>query len=275
LGTAGSASQGAIARPAIRNTSEEKPKIATARRVILLLLPFAGYDEMICNLSNPPLSSVALNLEHAGYRAAEFLDALADDSRLPPRQILVEARWVVSRRSIKASRSRSSGMVRPCHGMTDKGSLQTRGFTELKSPARKAPPGNRGSTEMNDDCSLTEELRSLEEQLARPDVRRSPAELARLIADDFREFGSSGRAFDKNQIIAALEAQAACTLSIDDFQAKRLAADIALVTYRGTAQFAGSPAKRHSLRSSIWRFRGGKWEVIFHQGTPAEEFAPD
>jgi LacI family transcriptional regulator len=56
-------------------------------------------DEMICNLSNPPLSSVALNLESAGYQAAKFLDDLTDDPKLPPRQIMVEARWVVSRRS--------------------------------------------------------------------------------------------------------------------------------------------------------------------------------
>jgi LacI family transcriptional regulator len=56
-------------------------------------------DEMICNLSNPPLSSVALNLESAGYQAAEHLDALMDDPKLPPRQILVEARWMITRRS--------------------------------------------------------------------------------------------------------------------------------------------------------------------------------
>jgi LacI family transcriptional regulator len=59
----------------------------------------ADNDEMICNLSNPPLSSVALNLESAGYQAADFLNALMDDPKLPPRQIPVEPRWVVSRRS--------------------------------------------------------------------------------------------------------------------------------------------------------------------------------
>jgi LacI family transcriptional regulator len=56
-------------------------------------------DEMYCMLSNPPLSSVAMNLENAGYQAAEYLDTLMDDPKLPPRQIPVEARWVVSRRS--------------------------------------------------------------------------------------------------------------------------------------------------------------------------------
>jgi LacI family transcriptional regulator len=56
-------------------------------------------DEMVCGLSNPPLSSVALNLEGAGFRAAELLDTLMENPKLPPRQIPVEARWVVCRRS--------------------------------------------------------------------------------------------------------------------------------------------------------------------------------
>ena len=56
-------------------------------------------DEMICTLSDPPLSSVALNLENAGYQAAEFLDTLMDNPKVAPRQIPVEARWIVSRRS--------------------------------------------------------------------------------------------------------------------------------------------------------------------------------
>jgi LacI family transcriptional regulator len=40
-----------------------------------------------------------MNLERAGYQAAEFLDALMDNPKLPRRQIPVEPRWVVSRRS--------------------------------------------------------------------------------------------------------------------------------------------------------------------------------
>lgn len=56
-------------------------------------------DPLICNLSNPPLSSVALNLESAGYQAAELLDGLMTGARPSPCRILAEARWVVARRS--------------------------------------------------------------------------------------------------------------------------------------------------------------------------------
>jgi hypothetical protein len=123
---------------------------------------------------------------------------------------------------------------------------------------------------MKADPPLREELRGLEDSLANPRVRRSAAKLARLIADDFREFGSSGRIFDKGQIIAELQRQEPCELSLQEFQAVYLAADIVLVTYRARAQFSHSMAPRDSLRSSIWRQRNGKWEVVFHQGTPTE-----
>jgi hypothetical protein len=118
--------------------------------------------------------------------------------------------------------------------------------------------------------TLLEELRGLEELLAKPDVRRSPDELERLIADDFREFGGSGRIFDKKQIIAALQGQPRCELSLTDFQAVCLATDVVLVTYRGKAQFSESEKPLYSLRSSIWRRSDGKWQVVFHQGTPTE-----
>jgi len=124
---------------------------------------------------------------------------------------------------------------------------------------------------MNDDCSLIEELCELEKLLAKPGIRRSPTELSRLIADDFREFGSSGRIFDKAKIIAALQQQPPCELVLHDFQAVRLACDIVLVTYRGTVQFSDSPTALHSLRSSIWRRHNSRWQVVFHQGTPSGE----
>jgi len=56
-------------------------------------------DEVFCELSNPPLSSVALNSEAAGYRAAEILDGLMKGRLRKPRRIVIEALGVVPRRS--------------------------------------------------------------------------------------------------------------------------------------------------------------------------------
>ncbi len=56
-------------------------------------------DRLLCELANPPMSSVVLNLERAGYQAAELLDGLMAGRVQGPQRILVEAMWVIPRRS--------------------------------------------------------------------------------------------------------------------------------------------------------------------------------
>jgi LacI family transcriptional regulator len=58
-------------------------------------------DQLLCELSNPPLSSVVLNAEKGGYQAAELLDKLMA-RKTKHQQILVEPLWVVARRSTEA-----------------------------------------------------------------------------------------------------------------------------------------------------------------------------
>ena len=48
--------------------------------------------------------------------------------------------------------------------------------------------------------SLEERILALERKLLDPDVRASSQELDRLIADDFVEFGSSGRIWNKRDV---------------------------------------------------------------------------
>lgn len=56
-------------------------------------------DELLCELANPPLSSVALNTERGGYEAAALLDAMMRGRRKGPERILVEPLHVVVRQS--------------------------------------------------------------------------------------------------------------------------------------------------------------------------------
>ena len=56
-------------------------------------------DEVFCELANPPLSSLALNAETAGYRAAAQLDEMMSGRARKPERIVVEALGVVTRRS--------------------------------------------------------------------------------------------------------------------------------------------------------------------------------
>jgi len=56
-------------------------------------------DEMMCELSNPPLSSVALDLERAGYEAARLLDALMSGQTDEEPAVWVRPTQVATRRS--------------------------------------------------------------------------------------------------------------------------------------------------------------------------------
>jgi LacI family transcriptional regulator len=59
----------------------------------------ADNDEVICGLTDPPLSSIAINFQRAGYEAAHTLNCLMQRSRAVPQRINVMASHVVARRS--------------------------------------------------------------------------------------------------------------------------------------------------------------------------------
>jgi LacI family transcriptional regulator len=56
-------------------------------------------DRLLSELSNPPLSSVALNAEQGGFRAAALLDDLMSGRSSVRQTLLVEPLWVVTRPS--------------------------------------------------------------------------------------------------------------------------------------------------------------------------------
>ena len=56
-------------------------------------------DELMCVLSEPPLSSIELNAERAGYEAAEILDKLMRGETTPSKRIVVQPKRIVIRRS--------------------------------------------------------------------------------------------------------------------------------------------------------------------------------
>lgn len=98
-----------------------------------------------------------------------------------------------------------------------------------------------------------------------PAVRTSRDRAARLLDDDFVEFGSSGRVWDRECMLAAMANDLSADdepISAVDIRGVRLSENIVHVTYitfwRGSA----------SRRSSLWRHVGGGWRLYFHQGTP-------
>src|SRR5271170_3404143 len=103
---------------------------------------------------------------------------------------------------------------------------------------------------------IAETLRACEEKLFATSVRKNAEIVASMLADDFQEFGSSGRVYSKDEIIAELQSESPRRITMQDFRAQMLSNEIALVTYRSRriehdGRTAESPAAEF-LRSSIW-----------------------
>ena len=58
-----------------------------------------GDDDLVCDLSSPPLSSIALGTEKAGFEAAAMLDKLMSGQKVSIHNIVVPTLYVVSRQS--------------------------------------------------------------------------------------------------------------------------------------------------------------------------------
>jgi hypothetical protein len=110
-------------------------------------------------------------------------------------------------------------------------------------------------------------LRACELALLDPLVRRDRAKVAELLAEDFLEFGSSGRAWSREQILELLATEDYSPPAMEDFKCTQLGEGVALVTYRTVRTFAKAASWSAVLRSSIWVRENGTWRVRFHQGT--------
>jgi hypothetical protein len=108
------------------------------------------------------------------------------------------------------------------------------------------------------------EVIRLEELLLDQSARKDLKTLQNLIADDFVEFGSSGRIFNKSDVIASLPNEQSRNFRAANFNHRLLCEGCVLLTYK----LFEKNNKSTSLRSSIWLFRPSHgWQIIFHQGT--------
>lgn len=127
---------------------------------------------------------------------------------------------------------------------------------------------NAGDRSSDYIAATTAQLRKLEESLLDTAVRRDRKKMRSMLAEDFLEFGSSGRVWTRSSIIELLSQETAFhPPAIVDFRCALLAADVALVTYRTVRTAPESEEVLASLRSSIWTNQSGAWRMRFHQGT--------
>jgi hypothetical protein len=113
---------------------------------------------------------------------------------------------------------------------------------------------------------LAEHLIELEQSLLKHCTRANAATLASLLADDFREFGRSGRIYNRKQIIDELTNESPANITLSDPVCQQLSDDVALLTYR-SSRAGPLQTTIKANRSSLWAFRDGRWQMVFHQGT--------
>jgi hypothetical protein len=116
---------------------------------------------------------------------------------------------------------------------------------------------------------MTSDDRSSEDvEATAAEVRQDPKKLQAMMAENFIEFESSGRAWTRNSIIELLSRETAFfPPAVEDFHCDFLSDDVALVTYRTVRTDPNSGEVLASLRSSIWTNESGSWRMRFHQGT--------
>lgn len=119
---------------------------------------------------------------------------------------------------------------------------------------------------------LKETIIALEQHLIDYGVRHDVAQLEAHITDDFLEFPSDGIPFGKAEALADVPSEVPTRFHQQDFQLRMLADDVAMLTYRATIRRPTDAPPKYSLRCSIWKHNGKRWQMTFHQGTLCPAF---
>ena len=118
---------------------------------------------------------------------------------------------------------------------------------------------------------LHKTIYELETSLHRQEVRSSFEQLNNLLSADFKEFGSSGSAYTKQNILERLPTNTDKIIYVvSDFEIKSLSEDLVMANFK-TDRVINDTEKVSSLRTSLWRKENDRWRMFFHQGTPIKE----
>jgi glyoxylase I family protein len=110
-------------------------------------------------------------------------------------------------------------------------------------------------------------IKQLEVELLSKDTRKDAERLNELLSDEFIEIGKSGKIYTKQAVIETLNNEGDFEAEIVSWKVTFLTDTIALAVYTVNLYRGENNMMQSSLRSSIWRSLGGRWQIIFHQGT--------
>jgi hypothetical protein len=108
-------------------------------------------------------------------------------------------------------------------------------------------------------------LEQLETQLWQAETRFDMNFMKQVLAEDFFEFGMSGRIYRRHEILEIPYQPIEAVMPLPGFRVCMLSNDTAHVTYRSIVKQADGWT--HANRSSIWSRSKTGWLLRFHQGT--------
>lgn len=129
-----------------------------------------------------------------------------------------------------------------------------------------------GASDPDPRAGLPAELRQAAADFDRAQLRSDTAELARLLADDYVLYNSSGKVEHKAEFIHDYAGMKLQPFTVED-ETIRLFGDAAVLA--GVATLSGTDVatgETFSLRlrfADVWRKHDGRWQVAFTQATRA------
>jgi hypothetical protein len=109
-------------------------------------------------------------------------------------------------------------------------------------------------------------LTRLEEDMWREVTRFDRTFQEQRFADDFFEFGRSGQAYTRNQIIQLDSQPIHAVIPLPNLAIRLIDRNTAQVTYNSQVEY--DSVVEYARRSSIWSRTESGWVMRFHQGTP-------
>ena len=119
------------------------------------------------------------------------------------------------------------------------------------------------------DEAVVKEIIDREQALHDAERRGDVDYFRRTLPEDFVEIGPGGARVGKHDVVAGLPELKIHNLETSNFAVVRLGRDAALVYYDldVDAEQKGIKIPPKFTLSSVWVYRDGQWEIVFHQGS--------
>jgi len=115
------------------------------------------------------------------------------------------------------------------------------------------------------DKNEIEKVYELEESLWKSETRFNEEYMRSILAEDFFEFGRSGKIYSIDMSLSAPYQEINAKLPLRDFAIHEIDEKVVLVTYISEVQYDEAEIGN---RSSLWLKTEDGWKLKFHQGTP-------